>query len=470
MAEKQQSKNKNDKKGNLKNKQKSTKKLKKLAANQSDTSASVKQPVVPAGEPPVTALKNIQKQLKQLTAQREEEQNRLTAFKKEIRTIKKHLNELDNELLDTVANDKSSHQLLKKLKQFKKHFDKKLKQFDKETHRLTQEISLFTDLEQRVIKRIETIEQQLLQDQQPWQKQLDYLGVSYDKLFDKISHFETELSRFDQKLEQPDQGLNEFADSLEKLQQQVQDYIQQIQTHEEEQDTRLKLLQTDTTNIHLSLQQIKALQQAENQRINAQLEPLTPRLDSLEKDTQQLNHKTDELTRQLDKEQDFQQFENRLNSLQDAQQQLITPLVQQLNELGNELQLLKQSIAEQQTEEPSSETAQDDECFNALAQQVEQFDGLLKQSQEELKTHIQTLRDSDQTAQSEQTDQLRKQLEQLEQQLTEVAEQSTQLQNLFSDIQDQQSLEQQQSKELSEQVQTQFLMISLPRSDSQLKK
>ncbi len=411
MAEKQQSKNKNDKKGNLKNKQKSTKKLKKLAANQSDTSASVKQPVVPAGEPPVTALKNIQKQLKQLTAQREEEQNRLTAFKKEIRTIKKHLNELDNELLDTVANDKSSHQLLKKLKQFKKHFDKKLKQFDKETHRLTQEISLFTDLEQRVIKRIETIEQQ-----------------------------------------------------------QVQDYIQQIQTHEEEQDTRLKLLQTDTTNIHLSLQQIKALQQAENQRINAQLEPLTPRLDSLEKDTQQLNHKTDELTRQLDKEQDFQQFENRLNSLQDAQQQLITPLVQQLNELGNELQLLKQSIAEQQTEEPSSETAQDDECFNALAQQVEQFDGLLKQSQEELKTHIQTLRDSDQTAQSEQTDQLRKQLEQLEQQLTEVAEQSTQLQNLFSDIQDQQSLEQQQSKELSEQVQTQFLMISLPRSDSQLKK
>ncbi len=467
MAEKQQSKNKNDKKGNLKNKQKSTKKLKKLAANQSDTSASVKQPVVPAGEPPVTALKNIQKQLKQLTAQREEEQNRLTAFKKEIRTIKKHLNELDNELLDTVANDKSSHQLLKKLKQFKKHFDKKLKQFDKETHRLTQEISLFTDLEQRVIKRIETIEQQLLQDQQPWQKQLDYLGVSYDKLFDKISHFETELSRFDQKLEQPDQGLNEFADSLEKLQQQVQDYIQQIQTHEEEQDTRLKLLQTDTTNIHLSLQQIKALQQAENQRINAQLEPLTPRLDSLEKDTQQLNHKTDELTRQLDKEQDFQQFENRLNSLQDAQQQLITPLVQQLNELGNELQLLKQSIAEQQTEEPSSETAQDDECFNALAQQVEQFDGLLKQSQEELKTHIQTLRDSDQTAQSEQTDQLRKQLEQ---QLTEVAEQSTQLQNLFSDIQDQQSLEQQQSKELSEQVQTQFLMISLPRSDSQLKK
>ncbi len=470
MAEKQQSKNKNDKKGNLKNKQKSTKKLKKLAANQSDTSASVKQPVVPAGEPPVTALKNIQKQLKQLTAQREEEQNRLTAFKKEIRTIKKHLNELDNELLDTVANDKSSHQLLKKLKQFKKHFDKKLKQFDKETHRLTQEISLFTDLEQRVIKRIETIEQQLLQDQQPWQKQLDYLGVSYDKLFDKISHFETELSRFDQKLEQPDQGLNEFADSLEKLQQQVQDYIQQIQTHEEEQDTRLKLLQTDTTNIHLSLQQIKALQQAENQRINAQLEPLTPRLDSLEKDTQQLNHKTDELTRQLDKEQDFQQFENRLNSLQDAQQQLITPLVQQLNELGNELQLLKQSIAEQQTEEPSSETAQDDECFNALAQQVEQFDGLLKQSQEELKTHIQSLRDSDQTAQSEQTDQLRKQLEQLEQQLTEVAEQSTQLQNLFSDIQDQQSLEQQQSKELSEQVQTQFLMISLPRSDSQLKK
>ncbi len=467
MAEKQQSKNKNDKKGNLKNKQKSTKKLKKLAANQSDTSASVKQPVVPAGEPPVTALKNIQKQLKQLTAQREEEQNRLTAFKKEIRTIKKHLNELDNELLDTVANDKSSHQLLKKLKQFKKHFDKKLKQFDKETHRLTQEISLFTDLEQRVIKRIETIEQQLLQDQQPWQKQLDYLGVSYDKLFDKISHFETELSRFDQKLEQPDQGLNEFADSLEKLQQQVQDYIQQIQTHEEEQDTRLKLLQTDTTNIHLSLQQIKALQQAENQRINAQLEPLTPRLDSLEKDTQQLNHKTDELTRQLDKEQDFQQFENRLNSLQDAQQQLITPLVQQLNELGNELQLLKQSIAEQQTEEPSSETAQDDECFNALAQQVEQFDGLLKQSQEELKTHIQSLRDSDQTAQSEQTDQLRKQLEQ---QLTEVAEQSTQLQNLFSDIQDQQSLEQQQSKELSEQVQTQFLMISLPRSDSQLKK
>lgn len=250
----------------------------------------------------------------------------------------------------------------------------------------------------------------------------------------------------------------------------MQDYIQQIQTHEEEQDTRLKLLQTDTTNIHLSLQQIKALQQAENQRINAQLEPLTPRLDSLEKDTQQLNHKTDELTRQLDKEQDFQQFENRLNSLQDAQQQLITPLVQQLNELGNELQLLKQSIAEQQTEEPSSETAQDDECFNALAQQVEQFDGLLKQSQEELKTHIQTLRDSDQTAQSEQTDQLRKQLEQLEQQLTEVAEQSTQLQNLFSDIQDQQSLEQQQSKELSEQVQTQFLMISLPRSDSQLKK
>jgi len=470
VAEKQQSKNKNDKKGNLKNKQKSTKKLKKLAANQSDTSASVKQPVVPAGEPPVTALKNIQKQLKQLTAQREEEQNRLTAFKKEIRTIKKHLNELDNELLDTVANDKSSHQLLKKLKQFKKHFDKKLKQFDKETHRLTQEISLFTDLEQRVIKRIETIEQQLLQDQQPWQKQLDYLGVSYDKLFDKISHFETELSRFDQKLEQPDQGLNEFADSLEKLQQQVQDYIQQIQTHEEEQDTRLKLLQTDTTNIHLSLQQIKALQQAENQRINAQLEPLTPRLDSLEKDTQQLNHKTDELTRQLDKEQDFQQFENRLNSLQDAQQQLITPLVQQLNELGNELQLLKQSIAEQQTEEPSSETAQDDECFNALAQQVEQFDGLLKQSQEELKTHIQSLRDSDQTAQSEQTDQLRKQLEQLEQQLTEVAEQSTQLQNLFSDIQDQQSLEQQQSKELSEQVQTQFLMISLPRSDSQLKK
>jgi len=428
VARKRQSNNNNNKKDKQKQKstqentRKSTKKLKKLSVNQSDTPAPVKQPVVPASEQPVAALKNIQKQLNHLTTQREDEQNRLAAFKKEIRTIKKHLNELDNELLDTVANDKSSHELLKKLKQFKKHFDKKLKQFDRETRLLTQEISLFTNLEQRVIKRIETLEQQLEQAQQPWQKQLDYLGVSYNELFDKISHFETELSRFDQKLDQPDQGLNEFADSLEKLQQQVQEYIQQIQVHEEEQDTRLNLLQTDTTNIHQSLQQIQTLQQ--------------------------------------DKEQDFQQFENRLNSLQDAQQQLITPLEQQLNELGNELQLLKQSIAEQQTEEPSSEKALDDERFNALAQQVEQFDSLLKQSHEELKTHIQSLRDSDQTAQSEQTDQLRKQLKQLEQQLTEVAEQSTQLQTLFSDIQDQQSLEQQQSKELSEQVQTQQLQLN----------
>lgn len=428
MARKRQSNNNNNKKDKQKQKstqentRKSTKKLKKLSVNQSDTPAPVKQPVVPASEQPVAALKNIQKQLNHLTTQRKDEQNRLAAFKKEIRTIKKHLNELDNELLDTVANDKSSHELLKKLKQFKKHFDKKLKQFDRETRLLTQEISLFTNLEQRVIKRIETLEQQLEQAQQPWQKQLDYLGVSYNELFDKISHFETELSRFDQKLDQPDQGLNEFADSLEKLQQQVQEYIQQIQVHEEEQDTRLNLLQTDTTNIHQSLQQIQTLQQ--------------------------------------DKEQDFQQFENRLNSLQDAQQQLITPLEQQLNELGNELQLLKQSIAEQQTEEPSSEKALDDERFNALAQQVEQFDSLLKQSHEELKTHIQSLRDSDQTAQSEQTDQLRKQLKQLEQQLTEVAEQSTQLQTLFSDIQDQQSLEQQQSKELSEQVQTQQLQLN----------
>lgn len=466
MAKKQLSKHTDNKKDN----KKKSGKLKKIHTNQVDIATSPDKSKASSeknlNSKSLEALKKIQAQLNTLTDSREAEKERLKFFEKEIRSLKKHLTELDNELLDLVFHDDSNRKLQKKLKKFQKTLNKKAAQFTKNTQQLEHEISLFNDLEQRLINRIESLEQ----DTRPWQQKLDYLSVSYDELFDKITQFESELGQFDNKLQQPEQEvaqeLKEFSTTLDQIQsfvEQVQSHQRDLESHQQEQDTSLNLLQTDTSNIRQSLQQVQELQQAEKQRIDEHLKSLTPQLDSMASaltSSQEENKKLlAEQNEQIEQktEQKFQQVENQLSDIQDAQQQLIKPLEIQLGELSNELKSLRNTYNEQEQKQQQNEESNQDTDktqFNQLIGQVNQFDNVLKQSQNELNQHIQTLKDSDQV-QSEQFSQLDEQLQQLAQQLAEVAEQSSQLQGLFSDLQDQQQLEQQQSKELSEQVQTQ---------------
>ncbi len=424
MSKKQLSKQKN----NQKEHSKKTKSLKKLQSKQAGSP-------MPADKP-VTALKKIQSQLETIISKRQKEKNYLKQLKKESRVIKNHLTELENQMLDTITDNHLNHKLQKQLKQLQKGFDKKFNQLEKNTQRLDREISLFNDLEQRVENRINTLQQ----ESHPWQQKLDYLGVSYDEIFDKISHFESELVQLEEKLLQPDhstQSLDDFSTTVEQLQQ----FVAQIQSDYQEQDTRLKLIQTDTGNIRHALQQAQTLQQAENQRIDGQLDTINPRLDSLETEEQQSKQK-------------YQQFEQQISSLKDAQQQLIKPLEEQLKELGSELQSLRQVYTEQERK-PGEDQKQSESRFNGLIAQIAQFDSLLKQSRDELQEHIQTLREEDQQTHSEQLTHLGGQLEQLAQQLNDVAEQSSQLQALFSDLQDQQQIDQQHAQELSAQAQTQ---------------
>ncbi len=474
MAKKQLSKHKENKKDN----NKKSGKLKKIHTKQVDIATSPDKSKASSeknlNSKSLEALKNIQAQLNTLSDSREAEKERLKFFEKEIRSLKKHLTELDNELLDLAFHDDSNRKLQKKLKKFQKTLNKKTAQF---TQQLEHEISLFNDLELRLINRIESLEQ----DTRPWQQKLDYLSVSYDELFDKITQFESELGQFDNKLQQPEQEvaqeLKEFSTTLD----QIQSFVEQVQSHQrdleshqrdleshqqdiishqQEQDTSLKLLHTDTGNIRQSLQQVQKLQQAEKQRIDEQLRSLTPQLDSMASaltSSQEENKKLLAEHNAQKTEQKFQQVENQLSNIQDTQQQLIKPLEIQLGELSNELKSLRNTYNEQEQKQQQNEESNQDTDktqFNQLIGQVNQFDNLIKQSQHELNQHIQTLKDSDQ-AQAEQFSQLDEQLQQLAQQLAEVAEQSSQLQGLFSDLQDQQQLEQQQSKELSEQVQTQ---------------
>ena len=474
MAKKQLSKQKK----NQKEHSKKTIILQKLQSKQIDNT-------MPA-EKPVTALQKIQSQLETIINKRKKEKNHLKQLKKESRIIKKHLTELENQLLDTVTDNNLNHKLQQQLKQLQKGFDKKFKQLEKNNQRLYREISLFNDLEQRVEKRINTLQL----ESHPWQQKLDYLGVSNNEIVDKISHFESELVQLDEKLSHSDPSVRSLDDFSSKVEQ-LQHFVTQIQSDYQDQDTRLKLLQANTGNIRHALQQAQTLQQAENQRIDGQLDTINPRLDTLNTEQQNLIVQTQALQQNIDtlkqtssdlqtefnqkenqkllaehnehlnqqSEQKYQQFEQQLSSLKDAQQQLIKPLEEQLKELGSELQLLRQAYTEQEREQ-GEQKKPDEHRFESLIEQIAQFDSLLKLSRDELQEHIQKLREEDQQTHSEQLKHLGGQLEQLAQQLNNVAEQSSQLQTLFSDMQDQQQIDQQHTKELSAQAQTQQQQIN----------
>lgn len=495
-------KDKKKKKNTSKNKFKS---LISLTAPQKDLSASKSKSL--------KSLKKIEKQLKDIIQQRKYDQHQL----KSLNSISKQLNS-DLEKTELQLTKLASK---KKLKKIKSSLDKKSSQFKTRYAKLSQEITALNNLNSRVKQKIKS----LAKDSQSTQQRIETLTQHHEHLFEKINHFEIELNEFSAKQTQPEDLVSEFTSQIRQLQTLIDTQKQDIKDRNYEfsdnfsklekkskklkqnqqiQNELISRLQNTTNDIRKSIQQIEHVQQAQNDIFDEKIHRLSPQINQLDKQNQQLLSKTDKLNNHQEKHdglikllqtdtgdirkslqevqniqqstsnvlkekitkflpkmeqidernqlfsQSNEQFEKNFSLLEEAQQQLTTSLEASIGELQANLYKLNRQYSEQQ-----ESISSDHEKLNLLLSRINQFDDILQQSSDELKTHIQQLRESDLNENSEQFEQFKFKLDQLSSQLSNVTGQSSDLQTLLNKLQEQQNQATEHHEELSRHYLTQ---------------
>ena len=474
------------KKGFKKKSEKNSNSLKSLKANQ-------KQSPAPDNKS-LKSLKKIQKQLDEIVAHREAENKRIKALKKTTSVLSKQTSAL-SEQNTTLSKQASSiskqvkktesrlskRALNKDLQRIKTSLDKKSSQFDKESSKLSKEIALFKDLTHRVEHKIQVLESRLLEKEtSPSAEQLESLNKNNALLFKKISYFEEELNQFSETYLQPGQSTAEFAEQLTLLNQ----IINQLSKNYDEHDTQIKLLQTDTSNIRKSLQletsnfqqeslshqrdieshqrDIKSHQHAiedqqqgmdvlketvtnlqhnmgEHQQalksIDAKMADFLPQTDRKDEQNSQQKEQYQAFEQQFKQEhqQELQQLSNTISTIENSQQQLISPLEAHLQELDKNIQSLQQDIKKQENQ------------FN------------------EQRSH-----EPDKDTASIQFDHFNETLNKLSQQIYDVTEQANNLQHSFSEVQAQQNTDNAHHEELLKQYL--FQQQQLEKHERQLAK
>lgn len=372
MAKAKSSKN-TDKK---KKKQTFEKKLKNLKPDQNHKP-------VPADKS-LRSLKKIQHQLDDIIVQRSKEKKQIKALKETSKTLSRQLHDTESHFPKLALN--------KDLKKLKNNLRGQNAQFLTTTDKLSQEIALFKNLTERVTRKINTLEKA----SEPTNLQIHNLTQDHARLFKKISAFEDQLAQFNGRFEQPERAITDFTQQLNELGQ----FVAEINQTSQEQDSLIKLLQADTSNIRKSLQQI--------QSIDNKTAELIPKLANLENQNQQLSSQTGQL-------------EKKLSAYEETQQQRITPLEDNFKELEQSLQSLQADNKEQQT--------LDNNALAQLINQVNQFDEQLQHAQEGLKQYTREVLDSEHESSSEQIKQVFSQIH------FNYQEQDTQIKLLQADTQ-----------------------------------
>ncbi len=417
-----------------KDKKKKKKSSEKRAEALLSLKAEQKKKPVPAAKS-LNSLKKIQSQLDRIVKQRNKEKKYVKKLKNTTQTIAAQLDHIESRFPGLALNIE--------LKQVKTVLKEKTTELQHNTDKLTREISIFRDLMGRVEDKILAIEK----DTGTHKQQIQNLKQSQAHLFEKISLFEKEVNKFSAEFVQPEQTAAEFTEQLNQLNQ----VVTQINQNHQQYDTQIKLLQTDTGNIRKSLQQV--------QNFDNKINNLIPKFDKVDEQSKQMTDQALKIEQQS--EQHYKLFDHKISAIGEAQQSLIKPFEIHLKQLEERIQSLNHDSVKQQ-----AVCSGDKEKLTELSASVARFDETLQQSQDELKQHIQLLREPDSEANSEQFNQVSKQLEQLAQQLADVEDQSSALQTQLKQLQEQQSSTAEHHDELSRQYLNQ--QQQLQHHDNQL--
>lgn len=400
MSRSKSSKNKDDKK-----KKNESETLKSLKSGQ-------KRPAEPTSKS-LISLKKIKKQLSNVVLQRKNDQQHLKELKKNTNDLSKQIKNTESQL--------SKHVLNKDLQQIKKNLEKKQSQFNKSTDNLSKEIVQLNDLVKRVEGKINSLEKQASLNNKVPQK-------SNKLLLKKISRFEEELNQFTDTLINPEYHIRDFSRQLKKLGKLVKQSKANYQDH----DTQIKLLQTNTTNIRQLLQQDCDSSQVVANSFQLDIESLQQNIESLQQNIESLQQNIE------------------------SHQQEIKNNRHDIDELQSDLQIYRQDIETYQQETKQEGVLSiDNEHLSELNDKINQFNEQLKKSEDDVKNHIQLLRESDNDENLQHFQQLDDHLNTLSQQFSDASEQSISLQNLLNHLQEQQNTAHGQQNEIAKQFLTQ---------------
>jgi chromosome segregation ATPase len=385
------SRSKSSKNKDDKNKKNESETLKSLKSDQ-------KRPAEPTSKS-LISLKKIKKQLSNVVLQRKNDQQHLKELKKNTNDLSKQIKNTESQL--------SKHVLNKDLQQIKKNLEKKQSQFNKSTDNLSKEIVQLNDLVKRVEGKINSLEKQASLNNKVPQK-------SNKLLLKKISRFEEELNQFTDTLINPEYHIRDFSRQLKKLGK----LIKQSKANYQDHDTQIKLLQTNTTNIRQLLQQ-----DCDSSQVVA---------NSFQQDIE---------SHQQEIESHHQEIKNNRHDIDDLQ---------------SDLQIYRQEIETYQQEtKQQGVLGIDNEHLSELNDKINQFNEQLKKSEEDVKNHIQLLRESDNNENLQHFKHLDGHLNTLSQQFSDASEQSISLQNLLNHLQEQQNSTLGQQDEIAKQFLTQ---------------
>ncbi len=467
-------------------KKKGSKSLKSLKADQQQAPVSTNKSL--------NSLKKIQKRLDSIITHREAENKKInqlknntsalseqtTALSKQTSTLRKQLEKSEFQF--------SKYALSKDLLRIKTALEKKNSLFNKESNKLCKEITQLKDLTHRVEHKIQTLEKQ----PPPAAKQFNNLKKDNTLLFKKVGDFEEQLNQFSDTIILPDEAISKFSGRLKSLKQR----LKQLNKNYQEQDNQIKLFKSDIkgqkdetekhkNKLNKNFQQlsytVSTIEQAQQQLltpIETRLQELQENIQSVQQeytrqqqiisgDTEALadlkSHQLEVESHQRDMESHQQEVESHQQDMESHQrdmeshQQEVESHQQEVESHQRDMETRQQKIESRQLDMESHQQGVKNLQLEFENHQLEinskvaQFKDQLQQSQDELKQHIQLLREADRDADLEQSREFKNALKRLSEHLFDVTEQTNSLQSLFNSLQTQKNSENQQQVELSKQ-------------------
>ncbi|MCU7938137.1 MAG: hypothetical protein KZQ64_03170 [gamma proteobacterium symbiont of Bathyaustriella thionipta] len=286
------------------------------------------------------------------------------------------------------------------------------------------------------------------------QQEIDNNRHSIDDHQDDINHLQQEIKRLQENSVSNQQNIKKQQENIKSIDEELISLIPRLENIDKQ---NIALNNQDNGVSNISQQSTELLKQELSAQIAEQSQTTLTSANKTNQQqiSEQLAQQKQSFTQQIeqqDKQQSEQlkQLENKVSSIEDAQQKLLAPLEVQLKELEDNIQSLQQEHTTQ-----AATISGDAENFSDFNSKINIFNEKLQQSQEELKNHVEQIRKSDNHENLQQFNQLDNNLESLSQQFSIVSEQSTSMLNLLNTLQEQQNTASGQNDEVAKQFLTQ---------------
>ncbi len=356
-------------------------------------------------------LKKIKEHLKEIVAQRKQDHYRFNKLKKNTSLITQQIKQ--TKLCISEKNKESQQSINNDLTKIKTNIEKTNKQFADTTAKLGKEIASLKELVKRVDNKIISIEKEANTDK----KELESTGNENTLLLKKVNQFEEKLNQFKDTSMTPEESVEYFSTQLTQLDQ----VVTQSKHEHQDNDTQIKLLQTNVTNVRQLLQQDNNIFINEVKKQKKEGDHSKRALPFTQQSVQQIAEK---LSKQAFKDQS-KQYNQQVQSLhdkhfdlQDNHTQPSIPLKGHVKDLKENIQTLQEGYKKQQ-----KIIDEDTENLRVLNETINQFNEQLEQSYQELKEYIQKIHESDKHENSQQFQELNKNFERLSQQIIEQQQQ-----------------------------------------------